>query len=207
MVAPAIAQDDTTGAAKPRVIHFFDRDGVTVTFVNAPNMGGSGASSSGTPAQWMKVEFHYSVTPATAVPWVDAVQFKIWIEGRDMFAPDAPGKDGVAVALTGDVTYVNLAKGRDAYGVFYVHPSTLARYSTTEGGVEDFDRKFDVHVEAYVGGQLVDYINRRQETDQQNWIKPLRPVPGLVLRSDQSPFIMADPDRYPAMKRSAPASP
>ncbi len=63
-------------------------------------------------------------------PFLDSVEFKIWIEGIDLqskLAP-VPGK-GVAVALTGDVTYVNIPAGKDIYGCFYVHPDTLVRYS------------------------------------------------------------------------------
>ena len=45
------------------------------------------------------------------------------------------------MALTGSVTYINVAAGRDLYGVFYVHPSTLGRYSS-DRGYEEYDRKF-----------------------------------------------------------------
>lgn len=188
----------------------FAQDAITTSFVPAPpNLGGTSGSSPS--AQWLKVEFHYASNPAVpnkftdAGKFVDAVQFKIWIEGRDLYAADAPTKDGVAVGLTGTITYVNIPAGRDNYGVFYVAPDTLNRYST-ERGSTDFDRTFNIHIEASVGGALVDYFDKNKETDK-NWYQTLKPVDGLVYRQDQSPFTMADPDRYPPIKYPAPAGP
>ena len=103
-----------------------------------------------TPGQWLKVEFHYGTTANLTTKYLDAVQFKIWIEGLDLLAKNAPvpGK-GVAVALTGSVNYINVPAGKDLYGVFYVHPNTLGRYSD-DRGAENFDRKYNIHLEAYV---------------------------------------------------------
>ena len=133
---------------------------------------------------------------------MDAVEFKVWIEGLDLLAPDAPVKGkGVAVGLTGSVTYVNIAAGKDIFGVFYVHPSTLGRYSS-DRGQDDFDRKFNIHIEAYVGGAVMDAIDKNKEQDK-NWFQSLRVIPDLVYRQDQSPFMLIDPDHYPAIKLSA----
>ena len=71
------------------------------------------------------------------------------------------------------MTYINLPAGRDCYGVFYVHPNTLSRYCGN-GTYEDFDRKFNVHVEAYIGGKLVDYIDKNKDADK--WL--VGPDPG-----------------------------
>jgi hypothetical protein len=194
-------------------VAFANQDAITTTFVTSPNLSGmsavatsGNATSSDTPPdpsdvtnQWLKVEFHYGTTAALKTKYLDSVEFKVWIEGRDLLATNAPvpGK-GIAVALTGSVTYINVPAGSDIYGVFYVHPSTLGRYSG-EHGVTDFDRKFDVHMEAYVGGTLMDKIDKNKEQDP-NWFQPLVPITGLVYRQDQSPFIIVDPDRYPAIK-------
>jgi hypothetical protein len=184
-------------------VAFANLGAVTTSFVTAPNLAGSSASASG--AQWLKVEFHFGTTPKLTTPFLDSVEFKVWIEGVDSLAPNPsqPTGVGVAVGLTGSVTYVNIPAGPDSYGVFYVHPSTLGRYSSSRG-VEDFDRKFDVHVEAYVGGALMDKIDKNKETDP-DWFKALKPIPNLVYRQDQTPFIIADPDRYPAIKLPAAA--
>jgi hypothetical protein len=136
---------------------------------------------------------------------LDSVEFKVWIEGLDPLAVNAQGGKGVAVALTGSVTYINVPAGRDIYGVVFVHPTTLGRYSSA-GGYEDFDRKFNVHVEASVGGTLMDAIDKKKEKDPK-WFQVLTAVPNLVYRQDQCSFLMFDPDRYPAIKLPAQAAP
>jgi hypothetical protein len=187
---------------KERVIHFYNEEAVTTTFVQAPAVGSTSGPASTDVTNWLKVEFHYSVNPEDPqkYPWVDAVQFKVWIEGRDLYAANAPAgsQNGVAVCLTGSVTYVNLHQAKDAYGVFYVDPSVLARYCGN-GNYEDFDRKFDVHVEADIGGKEIDWINKNHETDDSWYTKPT-PVPNLVMRMNQSPFSRADVSHYPMIK-------
>ena len=180
-------------------VAFANEDGVVVSFVAAPSLGSTSGGGGGDATQWLKVEFHYGTTANLKTPFLDAIQFKVWIEGRDMQAvnPNAPGQ-GVAVGLTGTVNYVNVPAGKDIYGVVFVPPSTLARYST-EHGVTDFEKTFDVHVEAYVGGQKMDYNDKNKETDP-NWFTQLKAIPGLVFRQDQSPFIVSDTDRYPPLK-------
>ena len=193
------------GQAANAPIAFVNQEAITTTFVQAPNLAGTSGAAGGGNAQWLKIEFHYGTTDKLTAPFLDSVQFKVWIEGLDLLAKNAPvpGK-GAAVALTGDVTYVNVPAGKDLYGVFYVHPNTLVRYSD-ERGYEQFERKYDVHVEAYVGGALVDENNKNKEADPLGWFKPFTVVPNLVYRQDQTPFVIADPDRYPAIKLPAAA--
>ena len=177
---------------------FDSHDGIKTSFVKTSNWAGSDSGASGDNGQWLKVEFHFAVTPAVG-DYLNAVTFKVWIEGLDLLATDAPvaGK-GVAVALTGQVSYVNVLKGKDVYGVVYVHPSTLGRYNAG-GGYQDFDRKFNIHAEADVDGKPVDVFDKNKEQDP-NWYQPLRAIPGLIFLQNQSPFITTDPDRYPALK-------
>jgi hypothetical protein len=185
------------GQAKNSPVVFVNEGAVTTSFVNAISLGGSGSPppAPGEAGQWLKVEFHYGIAPLVG-KFQDEVQFKVWIEGLDPDAPNPtqPSGKGVAIALTGSVTYVNVPANKDCYGVFYVHPSTLARYSG-ERGYEDYDRKFNVHVEAYVGGAKMDYQDKRKEDDP-NWFTLLKPVPNLVYRQDQSPFLLDSPDKY-----------
>jgi hypothetical protein len=192
-----VAQDQV------RVIQFANEEAITTSFVQAPSLGSTSGQGGGDNTNWLKVEFHYSVNPPDEkYPWVDSAQFKIWIEGRDLYSAKSPGPEGVAVVLTGALTYTNLPKTRDEYGVFYVHPNVLSRYCGT-GTYEDFDRKFNIHVEAWVGGKEVDYFDKKK--DVPNWwtvvnnVGPI-PVPNLVCRQDQTPFLMADTVRYPQIK-------
>ena len=176
---------------------------ITTTFVTPTNVGESSGGDS-LAAQWLRVEFHYGVTPLAPLKFVDSVEFRIWIEGRDLYAPPPSTPVGIAVGLTGTVTYVNVAATSDAYGVFYVPPATVARYSTDRGS-SDFDHTFDIHVEAYVGGVKVDYFDKYKdrETDP-NWYQQLTPLTGFVYRQDQSPFILTDANRYPPIKQPTP---
>jgi hypothetical protein len=185
---------------------FADRDAIITTFVSAPslNSGDAPPPAPGDSSKWLKVEFHYGTTAALKTKYLDAVEFKVWIEGFDPLATNSQGGTGVGVALTGSVTYINVPAGKDLYGVFYVHPSTLGRYSG-DRGTEDYDRKFDVHLEASVGGTLVDEVNKNKEQDPLKWFQPLTVVPNLVYRQDQCPFLLSSPDRYPAIKLPAAA--
>jgi hypothetical protein len=187
-------------------VAFANQDAITTSFVVAPNLAGTAGAAGSSNNNWLKVEVHFGTTTALTKPFLDAVDVKVWIEGRDMTVKNGQGTMGVAVALTGSVTYVNIAPNKDVYGVFYVHPSTLARYSG-EGGYEDYDRKFDIHAELSVGGTVMDAINKNKETDVLGWYKPFTVVPGLIYRQDQTPFIVADPDRYPAIKLPAATGP
>jgi hypothetical protein len=190
-----------TANLPPTPITFPGYDAVTATLVQAPSTGGS--SSSNSDVQWLKVEFHYSVDPppgtvAFASNFLDEVQFKVWIEGRDQLDPQSKEGEGIAIALVGSVTYVNLPKNKDNYGVVFVHPNTLARY-TNKRGVSEFTRTFDVHVEADIDGKPVAAADGKKEQDPK-WYQALRAISGLVYRQDQCPFLSYDTDRYPGIK-------
>ena len=205
---PAFGQLKNAQGVTISPVAFVNQEAITTTFVTAPNVNtDTNSSSPGEPSQWLKVEFHYGTTTAVtpAYPYVDAVEFKVWIEGLDLFATEAPvpGK-GVAVALTGSVTYINIPAGKDIYGVFYVHPSTLARYSS-DRGFEDFDRRFNIHIEAWAGGAMVDYFDKKKDPQGLDWYKSLKAIPDLVYRQDQCCFLISNPDRYPAIKPPAAA--
>jgi hypothetical protein len=188
------------------VFAFARQDAVVTTLVKAVdlnNVPGANTNndnpSNGAPddSQWLKVEFHYSVSPAIG-NYLNEIQFKVWIEGRDLFDPQGQPGQGIAVALTGSVTYANVPKGKDLYGVVYVHPSTLGRYGAGHGA-SDFERNFDVHVEADIAGSPAGAVDKNKEQDP-NWYQQLRAIPGLVYRQNQCPFLNDSPDRYPAIK-------
>ena len=177
----------------------FAQSAIITTLVQAPNLGGGGGNqNSDADTQWLKVEFHYGVIPPNGGAFLDSAEFRVWIEGRDLYAPEATTKDGIPIALTGTVTYVALPATHDAYGVFYIPPATLDRFSTTRG-TSDFDRLFNIHIEAYINGTKVDYFDKNKEQDG-SWYMQLKPLTGYVYRQDHCPFIMTDPDRYPPIK-------
>ncbi|MEI9999044.1 MAG: hypothetical protein WDO13_07690 [Verrucomicrobiota bacterium] len=180
-------------------IVFANQDGITTSFLAAPVVSATSSTSLSDNQQWLKIEFHYAVAPQK-IPFLDSVEFKVWVEGRDLYAANAPGDQGVSVLLTGSVTYINLPKTSDGYGVFYLHPSTMTRYSTSRG-YEDFDRKFNIHIMALVGGQEVDHYDKFKDQQGSDWYKGIPTlIPNLVYRQDQSPFVLTDVMRYPQMK-------
>jgi hypothetical protein len=192
------------GQAANSPIAFVSRDAITTTMVPAPQVGGSGSSSSAGDSQWLKVEFHYGVTTKDgAAPFLDSADFKVWIEGRDMFDPAGKPGEGAPVILTGAVTYVNIPAGKDLYGVVFVPPSVMARYSTSKGS-SDFLRTFDVHVDIFVGGDKMDAIDKNKGEPTLEWYKSLKAIPGFVYRQDQCSFLMFDVNRYPLIKLHAP---
>jgi hypothetical protein len=194
--APAWSQTPTPPPDRP--VLFDNHDGIVTSFINAPALFGQTSSESSNNLQWLKVELHYSVTTKPdQSKYLPAVTFKVWIEGRDLYDSRGKPDEGIAVALTGTVTYVNVPSGKDNYAVFYVHPDTLARYSTTTG-YTDFDRKFNIHAEVSVDGQLSDYFDKNKEDDL-SWYKPLTVIDGLVYRQNQCIFIVDTPSRYPAI--------
>ncbi len=194
----------TWGQAADSPVVFQGPNAITTTLVDPPQVGRSDSGGGSTDStQWLKVEFHFAVKPKAPLPYLDSVEFRVWIEGRDLYAPEATTADGISVALTGSVTYINLQASNDSYGVVYLHPSTMLRYST-KAGLSDFGEKFNVHVEAYVGGIKVDYFDKDKVQDP-NWYQSMKPIPGLVYRQDQCLFMVVDPTRYPQIKPPAAA--
>lgn len=191
------------GQAADSPIKFLGPDAITATLVDPPVVQQSAGAGQG--AQWLKIEYHYQIDPKGTAPFVDSIQFNITVEGRDQYAKNASTPDGViSVGLTGTETYVNLAATRDGYGVFYVHPSTLARYAG-KNGTSDFTDRFNMHLEAMVDGKLADYFDKRTDPMGADWYKALTPVAGQIFRQDQCCFIVTDPSRYPQLK--VPAQP
>jgi hypothetical protein len=170
---------------------------ITTTLVDPPTLGQSEGRGNDN-SKWLRVEWRYQVVPKGAAPVVDAVEFRVSVEGRDLYAPEATDANGVPVILTGSVTYINLTATHEAYGVVYVHPSTLTRYSS-KAGASDFEEKFNVHVDAYVGGAKMDLIDKTKPQDP-DWLTKAKAVPNLLYRQDQSPFLLTDIARFPQLK-------
>jgi hypothetical protein len=198
LLLPAAAGPVWAQAANSPIV-FQSPAAITCALVDAPQLGetASGGGGGTERGQWLRVEWHYTIAPKTPVPFVDAIEFRVWVEGRDLYATEATTADGIPVALTGAVTYINLPEMRDGYGAIYVHPSTLARYGSKDAS--DFTEKFNVHVEAYVGGVKMDFFDKNKPQDP-NWYQTLKAVPNLLIRQDQCPFIIDDSARYPQLK-------
>ena len=179
---------------------FVNQNAIVTSFVQTTNLGG-GSGGSGDNSQWLKVEFHYSVTPAVG----DYLPRSSSRFGWKASTCSRPTRRSRARALRWRSPVRSLtsmsSRARTVTALFMFIPR-LSDATVPGGGYQDFDRKFNIHVEADVDGKAVDVFDKNKETDP-NWYQPLRPIPGLLYLQNQSPFISADPDRYPALKLPA----
>lgn len=128
--------------------------------------------------QWLEVEVEYESKPED----IDELTFKftILIEKK---------------LLDGEVTHINIPKGRDHYSVMYVSPRTLEKLTggrpLTASSIEN------VWIEVSRQGQILDKASFRPG------VPPNLPhVPGLVLNKDETPFAPLFYDRYEAIKKT-----
>lgn len=96
--------------------------------------------------------------------------------------------------LTGEVTYVNIAKARDHFAVMYISPKGIERLTggkpLTSAGVEN------VWIEVSRQGQVLDKTSLRPGP-----VPNLPQVPGLILKKDDTPFGPLYYDRYESIKQ------
>lgn len=127
---------------------------------------------------WFMINAQYDSSP----DWIDEITFTYYvlIRGRTSDQPKY-------TLLTGDVTYVNVQKGRHLSDM-YLHPSTLSRYGEVQS----------IAVIVKVQGRVVAMGSEPSST--QRWWEQLSPVQGLVLNRMQTPFAMIGFDSYEAIK-------
>jgi hypothetical protein len=128
---------------------------------------------------WLEVEVEYE----TKAEIIDELTFTytIMVEKR---------------LLTGQVTHINIPKGREHYSVMYVSPRTL---TTLTGG-----RPL---TGASIENVWVSVERQGMKLDQPANFKPGTPpnvqqLPGLVLNKDETPFAPLYYDRYEAIKKT-----
>lgn len=96
--------------------------------------------------------------------------------------------------LTGEVTYVNILKGREHFAVMYVSPKGIARLTggkpLTGAGIEN------VWIEVSRQGQVL-----ARESFKPGAPPNVPQVAGLVLKKDDTPFAPLFFDRYEAIKQ------
>lgn len=127
--------------------------------------------------QWLEVEVEYETKPED----IDELTFKFTILVEKKL-------------LDGEVTHINIPKGREHYSVMYVTPRTLEKLTggkpLTGTSIEN------VWVEVSKQGQVLDRSSFRPG------VPPNLPhIPGLVLNKDETPFAPLFYDRYEAIKK------
>ena len=128
--------------------------------------------------QWLEVEVEFDTKPED----IDELTFKftILVEKR---------------LLDGEVTHINIPKGREHYSVMYVSPRSLEKLTggkpLTGASIEN------VWVEVSKQGQILDKASHKPG------VPPNLPhLTGMVLNKDETPFAPLFYDRYEAIKRT-----
>jgi hypothetical protein len=152
-------------------------DKVSPSVVKTPEFQITGGQNKRyTLGQWLEVEVEYE----TKADMIDELTFsyKILVNGK---------------LLVGDMTYVEIPKGREHYAVAYVAPRTLenlmGNHPLTAAAIQGI--WVDVNHQGQVLGQT-----SMQKTPVPN----LPQVGNLILRKDQTPFASLYWDRYEALK-------
>ena len=129
--------------------------------------------------QWLEVEVEFMAKPE----WTEELTFKYYILlGTKL--------------LTGEVTHINIPKGRDLNSVMYVPPRNLMRIM--EGRPFTSASIVNVGVQILNKGQLV--AERSFKASNGQWWQTMQQVTGLVLNKNETPFAPLYWDRYEAIK-------
>jgi hypothetical protein len=151
-----------------------------ISFTNGPQQHPQGRA-----LQWLEVEVNFE----SNVAWTDELTVKYFILLADQ-------------CLTGEVTHIDIPKGRDLYSVMYVSPRTISRILNGRP-LTSLDIQ-DVGVQLVIKGQVLVTKSYKAQGDQQ-WWQSLPQVAGKVLNKNQTPFAPLIWDRYEQIKAPAPA--
>jgi hypothetical protein len=130
--------------------------------------------------QWLEVEVNFSARP----DYTDELQFKYYI----LFA----GK-----LLEGEVTLVDIPKGRDLYSVMYMSPRAMAKL--LDGRPLTGIEIQNVGVQILNKGQLVAEKSFKQ-TGSAEWWQQMQQTTGMLLNKGETPFAPLFWDRYEPIK-------
>jgi len=171
----------TTAIAQPRSAVDFQLLKISTNFISSPQFTYTGAEQfqADQRERWLEVE----VTFAAAPEFTDELTLKYFI----LFN----GK-----LLTGEVTHVNIAAGRDNRSVMYVTPKTLQRLML--GRPVTNNALQNTAVQLMQQGALKDELSASRAAPQ--WYATLSQVAGLVLNKNETPFMPLYWDRYCQIK-------
>jgi hypothetical protein len=130
--------------------------------------------------QWLEVEVNFE----SNIDWTDELTVKYFILLADK-------------CLTGEVTHIDIPRGRDLYSVMYVSPRTIARI--LNGRPLSSIDIVDVGVQLVEKGQVLVTRSYKAQGDSQ-WWQSLEQTTGQVLNKNQTPFAALIWDRYEQIK-------
>jgi hypothetical protein len=154
---------------------------ITKNLISAPQFSYTGAEQYPTNQRdrWLEVEAEFTAAPQ----FTNELTFKYFIL--------LSGK-----LLTGEVTHVNVAAGRENRSVMYVSPRTLARFAgnraLTPNAVEN------IAVQILQQGAIKDELSLVRTAGQ--WYAVLPQRSGFVLNKNETPFSALFWDRYEQIK-------
>lgn len=171
------------GSARPVTIKKIEQGKVRTPEYQAKNTTGQQRSR-----DWFRVEVIYD----TEAEWLDEVSFTYYVVVKAKQL--APGAKSPYTLFKGDVTYINVDKGRHKSDI-YLHPSTIARFGDVER----------VATVVSQGGAMVamDGLPPLSGANPR-WWEQLSPKDGYLLNRTQTPFAMLNFDDYEAIKPGKP---
>jgi len=154
---------------------------ITKNLVSTPVFNFTGAQQYPTDQneRWLEVEVEFTAAPA----FTDELTFKYFILLN--------GK-----LLTGEVTHVNVAAGRENRSVMYVSPRTLARFKGNQAVTANVAQ--NIAVQILVKGAVQDELSATRTGG--SWYAGLPQVSGFILNKNETPFAPLYWDRYEQIK-------
>jgi hypothetical protein len=159
-------------------------DKVTPTFVQTPDYQIPSAphQEPNPVGKWLEVEVQFEVPQDTDEM---TVKYYVVVNGK---------------LLAGEVSHVNVPKGRELYSVMYVSPQSLT--TLLAGKPATATSIADVEVQLVIKGQVVaDGASKPGQFAPEWWTK-MQQITGLLLNKNETPFGPLYWDRYPQIKSS-----
>jgi hypothetical protein len=154
---------------------------ITKNLVSTPQFSYTGGQQYPTNQRdrWLEVEVEFSAAPE----FTDELTFKYFILVN--------GK-----LLTGEVTHLNVAAGREKRSVMYVSPQALLRFTRNQPVTPNAIQ--NVAVQITQKGAIKDELSFARAPAQ--WFAGLLALPGFVLNKNETPFAPLYWDRYEQIK-------
>lgn len=144
---------------------------------------GGGSQVTSPNSSWLIVESDFDTAPA----WMDEVSFTYYVLLKAK-KPEDVGPGGRQYNLfRGEVTYVDIPKGRGWKSNMFLPPTTCQRYGTIER----------VGVQVKVKGVIV--AEESTPTARNRWWEE-HPVKGQLLPRNQTPYVFVSPDANPLIR-------
>jgi len=137
------------------------------------------------PRYWYQMTLHFE----THMEWLDDLDFTCYV----LLKPKQGAGGTQHMLLQGDVTLVNVAKGKHKCD-FFVHPSTLLRYGEVEA----------VAVVLKKAGATIGMMS--QPPSAKRWWEDYPPVQNMVLKRSDTPWALINYDDYEQVKETAPGA-